>query len=187
MKTLKSKLLIAVLLAFVTVDSCEIFTDEETDKICGENVLNIKVDMPVQYTLTIATNQDYPTAVHKISKATELQFHGYIRKINCNEAEGAYYKLDYTVFPKDKFRIANWPTLGFDVGPQNTFSFANKRDYMSITCKMKLIFDDGRIYESNEIVEKSYRFSDLLMSSSSGAKTITIFLNLPTKWNIVTI
>lgn len=180
----KISLLLSVIISIMTVGSCEIFTDEDTDKICGENVLNIKIDMPVQCLLTLWTNQDYPTAEHKVSKAAELQCTGYIRKIDCNGGENGYYELNYTIFPKEKFTIGVG-TYIFNIGPQNKFSFANKRDYISITYKMKLIFDDGRKYESDEIVKNSDRFSYLVGSSTSSE--IIVFLDLPAKWNTISI
>jgi hypothetical protein len=138
--------------------------------------------MPVQYILQIWTTDTYPTAEHKVSNATELQFHGYIRKIDCNGSENGYYKLDFSIYPKEKFKTGG-TFFNFNVGPQNTFSFSNKRDYMSITYKMKMIFDDGKKYESDEIVENSERFQYLLTTSN----VISVFLDLAAKWNIVTI
>jgi hypothetical protein len=37
MKPLRINLLFAVIVTIMATDSCDMFTDEETDKVCGEN------------------------------------------------------------------------------------------------------------------------------------------------------
>jgi hypothetical protein len=179
MKTFPSFALQLVLLLMM-VCSCNMFTDENTDNICGENVITNPYALPVQYQIDITKDLEYPSTDHRAFQALEIKFRGYIRQMDCNQEEITYEELYFSIYPNEKFGTTDWGFY-FNVGPSYSFTFSNRREYFSITYTMSAIFSDESIYESSEVTEQSNYFSDMMTQGND----LIIFLQSAAIWHKV--
>jgi hypothetical protein len=167
-------------LASIMVNSCNLFTDEETDQQCADNVITVPYSLPVQYQIKITKDLEYPTTDHRAYQAEEIQFRGYIRQMDCMQDEKTYKELYFSIYPKETFDPNDWGFY-FNVGPSNSFTFSNRREYFSITYTMSALFSDETVYESSEVTEQSNYFNDMMTQGDD----IIIFLQNAATWHKV--
>jgi hypothetical protein len=153
MKAIKINLLLAILTAFLTVGSCEIFSDEEADKECQENEIKtpdyreIYINYAVYGPLT-------PAAGHNILEAIDLTFTGNLRRMNCRDDEAEYYPIDWTAHPI--IEATSKVSYNFRVCVIGTcfagLKFYNNAEYVSVAFTMKVKFADGKVFKSSETI-----------------------------------
>jgi hypothetical protein len=180
MKTIPYFKWLLILIVSITGNSCNIFTDEDTDQLCSDNAISVPYSLPVQYQIKITKDLEYPTSDHRAYQAEEIKFRGYIRQMDCSEDEKTYKELYFSIYPGEMFGPNDWG-YWFNVGPSYSFTFSNRREYFSITYTMSALFSDGMVYESSEVTEQSNYFNDMMTQGND----LIIFLQQAATWHKV--
>jgi hypothetical protein len=149
MKPIKINLLLAILTAFLTVGSCEIFSDEDADKECKEN--EIKTPVSREIYINYAVNGLLtPADGRNVLDAVDLTFNGTLRRMNCRDDEAEYYNIYRTAHPISEAINKNY--YNFRVCVIGTLKFYNNAEYVSVAFTMKAKFADGKVYQSSETI-----------------------------------
>ncbi len=79
----------------MTVSSCEIFSDEETDKKCKENELDDPITLIISVDYQINRHENKPNELHNLMDAYQVDFIGTVRKMDCRDDEAEYSGFCY--------------------------------------------------------------------------------------------
>jgi hypothetical protein len=149
------------LLLLALLSACSLFSEEDQDKVCDEGRLHYPLDDTVYYRATFSKNSTYPTAEHNLFGALKVECQGYIRLMDCYDAEISYQDFNNTLYVKAS--IPPGATYcDFNITPDLLFTFNNRQEYLCITYTMIVYFEDGRKYESNELIQTSDRYKYLM-------------------------
>ena len=189
MKPIKINLILAILTAFLTVGSCEIFSDEETDKRCEENKLTSWVEMDIYVNYSVIRIASSADATHNVLDANSLRFTGELTKMDCKYEKVYSIKIDHTVNPSAvstgltsyNFRLKdnrNWAL------PSEYFAtnFINNLDYITVSFSMLATFKDGKKFQSTETTSTTNQFKYW----ASGTTKYTMNMNQTLTWTPVT-
>jgi hypothetical protein len=149
----------ATLLLFLVVlaQSCDLLSDDSTDKKCKENAWPDYRNIKVRLNYIAYSYDNLPDLNHNILDANDLTFEGYIRQINCHGEEADYYTFTSTIYPSILVP-ENAANYTFNMSPEvYDFTFTNNLEYVSVTYKMTASFIDGKVYETTQITETSER------------------------------
>jgi len=157
MYRLKINLFLSILMALMTVSSCEFFSDEETDKKCKENELDAVTTLIISADYQINRHDNKPNESHNLMDAYQIDFIGTARKMDCRDDEDEYIDFVTSCYPADY-------TTGlssFDCTVDNfQFFFTNKLEYVIVTFHLKAYFKDSKIYDSGDLSKASLRIRD---------------------------
>ena len=157
MNQLNIKLLLAILMALMTVSSCEIFSDEATDKKCKENELDDPITLIISVDYQINRNDNKPTELHNLMDAYQVDFIGTVRKMDCRDDEAQYMDFVASCYPSNYTSGQNSFTCSVD---DFQYFFKNKMEYVIVTFYLKAYFKDSKIYDSAELSKASLRIKD---------------------------
>jgi hypothetical protein len=150
----------------ILMSSCNLLTDDDTDKRCKENEASSPVTIPVQVLITFYRYNQLPAQDHNIVDALEVEFHGNIRLIDCYGSESDFKEINHTIYPSE-YTNPQMESYIDNVGPVFYFDFNNAFNYLTVTYTMMAVFADGNIYESAEVSEASLKFSDMELEGGS--------------------
>jgi len=157
MNRLKINLLLSVLMALMTVSSCEIFSDEETDKKCKENELDDPVTLIISADYQINRHDNKPNETHNLMDAYQVDFIGTVRKMDCRDDEAQYSNFVTSCYPVNYTTgLSSFTCVVNDF----QFFFTNKMEYVIVTFYLKAYFNDSKIYDSAELSKASLRIKD---------------------------
>jgi hypothetical protein len=188
MKPIKINLLLAILTASLTVGSCEIFSDEETDKRCKENELKTAVSMDIYVNYNVIRIASSADATHNVLDANSLSFTGKVTKMDCRYKVSENWTIDFTVFPSAvstgltsyNFRLKHmFGGLIIDYFP---LDFYNDLDYITVSFDMLATFKDGKKFKSTETTSTTNQFKYW----ASGTTKYTMNMNQTLTWTPVT-
>lgn len=184
MKPIKINLLLAILTASLTVGSCEIFSDEETDKRCKENELKTAVSMDIYVNYNVIRGASSADATHNVLDATSLRFTGKVTKMDCRYEATENTTIDVTEYPSAvstgltsynfKLKHTFWGTL-YDYFP---ITFTNDLDYITVSFSMLATFKDGKKFQSTETTSTTNQFKYW----ASGTSKYTMNMNQTLTW-----
>jgi len=157
MNQLKINLFLSVLMALMTVSSCEFFSDEETDKKCKENELDDPVTLIISADYQINRHDNKPNESHNLMDAYQIDFIGTVRKMDCRDDEAEYSDFVTSCYPANYTTGLSSFTCKVD---DFQFFFTNKMEYVIVTFYLKAYFNDSKIYDSAELSKASLRIRD---------------------------
>jgi len=157
MNRLKFALLLSILMALMTVSSCEFFSDEETDKKCKENALDDPVTLIISADYQITRHLNKPDEWHNLMDAYQIDFIGTVRKVDCRDDEAEYSDFVTSCYPANYTAGLSSFTCKVD---DFQFLFTNKLEYVTVTFYLKAYFKDSNIYDSGNLSQTSLRIRD---------------------------
>jgi hypothetical protein len=157
MNRLKINLILAILMALMTVSSCEIFSDEETDKQCKENELGAVLPWIVSVDYQINRHDNQPNTTHNLMDAYQVDFIGTVRRMDCRDDETEYRDFVVSSYPVNYTSGLTSYTCKVD---DFQFLFENKMEYVTILFYLKAYFNDTKIYESSDLSKATMRIKD---------------------------
>jgi hypothetical protein len=157
MNRLKFALLLSILMALMTVSSCEFFSDEETDKKCKENALDDPVTLIISADYQITRHLNKPDEWHNLMDAYQIDFIGTVRKVDCRDDEAEYSDFVTSCYPANYTTGLSSFTCTVD---DFQFLFTNKLEYITVTFYLKAYFKDSKIYDSGNSSQTSLRIRD---------------------------
>jgi hypothetical protein len=172
-----SNLILAISLASFSFGGCKAPSDEEAQKQCDDNKLTTVFDRYINVNYEFARGINIPTAGHDALDALTLTITGSVRKMNCLDDESSFDKINCTFYPS---LVANGKSsYKFLLSPgkpaENFFiHFYNKLEYVSVKIYMKVVFSDGKIYQSSETYSNTNRIK---YWSEGDIATYTINMN----------
>jgi hypothetical protein len=182
MRPLKTNLILAIIMSYLTFGSCEPGSDKEADKKCDENKLTTVFDRYIEVNYEFARGINLPAAGHDALDAVELTFTGSVRKMDCRDQESSFFKIDCSTYPsllaKGKTSY-KFPVLPAKPDQSFYFHFYNNLEYISVLYTMRVVFNDGTIYQSTETYSNTNRIK---YWTSGDLATYTINMNGTVTW-----
>jgi hypothetical protein len=157
MNRLNIKLLLAIMMALMTVSSCEIFSDEATDKKCKENELDDPITLIISADYQINRHDNKPTELHNLMDAYQVDFIGTVRLMDCRDNEAEYRDFVASCYPADE---TTGQSSLICMVEDFQFFFTNKMEYVIVTFYLKAYFKDGAIFDSGQLSKASLRIRD---------------------------
>jgi hypothetical protein len=157
MNRLKINLFLSILMALMTVSSCEIFSDEATDKNCKENELDAVLPWIISVDYQINRHDNKPNEWHNLMDAYQIDFIGTVRLMDCRDNEAEYRDFTVSSYPADHTGGQSSYICPVD---DFQFLFANKLEYVIVTFYLKAYFKDGAIFDSGQLSKASLRIRD---------------------------
>jgi hypothetical protein len=144
-------------MALMTVSSCEIFSDEATDKKCKENELDNVITLIINANYQINRHDNKPNELHNLMDAYQVDFIGTARLMDCRDDEAEYVNFVTSCYPSNYTSGQSSFTCTVD---DFQFFFTNKLEYVIVTFYMKAYFKDTKIYDSAELSKATLRIRD---------------------------
>jgi hypothetical protein len=160
--------------------SCETIPDKNDE--CDATKM-IEPQSPVVYLKLFLEYDTLPGQSHYLYKATRAVFSGTITKIYCSGKVSTTFSFSpvYFLSEMDPYYIYN----GFYLDQPYQFNFDNDLDYLLIRAHIKAYFNDGKIYESDEMLKKNY-YKDLKYDVDQMKKYLKLLMPYPMHWTEVT-
>jgi len=167
----------ALIFSFIIFQSCDALETKEDD--CDENKWASPQD-PIISFICIADSKIScaidTAAVRWIKYAESLHFTGNITKIYCSGEISSSFPYNSYFYPDNSSVVYD-----IKVGQAYQFKFQHDKDHLTIVYRIKATFTDGAIYESDELVIKSY-YKDLLRDINTGEYYIQHILQSNMVW-----
>lgn len=157
--------LISIGLIAACLSGCSLLSDDE-DEFCESHRISPSTDASFYLTHVLDEELDHPGLDTRcLAGADEIEFIVTVRNMDCNDIESEYKSFTHYVFPVDDFPVTEveWEC---NISNSIVFNFDNNRDYLSVTYKMRAIFHDGAIYESDETYANSQYYETLIKQGS---------------------
>ncbi len=149
-------MLLAGLSSILIWPGCDsLFDDDDKDEYCEEHKLpDIKTREVFGYYVFTKSSQKEVNGAYSLYRSIEIHYTGVARNMDCSGTESEYQEFSYYVFPQENITI---DSLSFElqVTPPIPFTFNNNRDYVSYSYKLRVVVEDGKIFESEEMYRNS--------------------------------
>jgi hypothetical protein len=164
------------MLTMLFLVSCE--TVSEKNDECDATKM-IEPQSPTVYLKLLLEYDTLPGQSHYLYQAAKAVFSGTITKIYCSgEVSTTFsYSPTYYLSEMDPVYLYN----GFYLDQPYQFNFNNDKDYLLIQARLKAYFNDGKIYESDELLVKIH-YKDLKYDANQLKKYIKLLMPDPTLW-----
>lgn len=174
------KISLIPLLVFIvlsaTLSSCELFADKNED--CDATKMPQSQE-PIIYIRTLL-KLDKKLGDLYIANSEEVQITGSIRKIYCNGKESGNFSINGFLYVDEE--SSAWDLY---LAQPYQYKFDNYKDKLILICRVKVFFENGKIYESSEAHE-DYFFEDIQYDANSWKYYISIELGNNLDWYEVT-
>jgi len=179
---IKMKLLLLplVISLFMVTSSCE--TSSDTGSQCETTVLGNqeKINVYVKFSLN---NSKLPGDNHYLYKSTTFSINGSLTQINCGGSMGSTIPVEIEL----NFNLSDSAGIsqGIYLDTYYPATFNNSKDYILFAAKFKAGFNDGKIYESDDIAFNSI-YSEIRFDSIQSVSYIDYQLPVSVHWYQVT-
>jgi hypothetical protein len=161
-----------ILLTLLLITGCDIFKDnnDECDKTkwaeLKEPVVTLRLDSTGSF--------DDGNNTYSIVNAVTANVSGSITKVYCSGESGGSFNYNTTFYPKDsEYNVLT----SIKIGQDYQFKFENDKDYLQLIFRARYSFDDGKTFESSEVVKKVY-YSDIMIDVNSMENKILMNIDL---------
>ena len=158
MKTLFQLTGVLILSLMLILNSCETI---ETETECDASKW-AQAEEPIVYYYNNFTYPILCDSTHEIDDSDHIQFLGTVTKIYCSGEVSSSFPYNSTYYTD--------PSVYNDdikMGQGYQFKFQNDKDHLMVQYRIKVFFDDGYIFESEEIFLKIY-YKDLAIDIYDG-------------------
>lgn len=168
-------LLVFIVLS-ATLSSCELFADKNDD--CDATKMP-QTEEPIIYIKTLLKLNKKLGDLY-IANSDEVQITGSIRKIYCNGKESGNFTINGFLYVDEESSASD-----LYLAQPYQYKFDNYKDKLILICRVKVFFENGKIYESSEAFE-DYFFEDIEYDANSWKYYIPIMLGDNLQWYEVT-
>ncbi len=164
---------VVMAMIMTSIIACDILPNKNED--CEAKRWDEEVEVVVSPKFFVyATNIDEN---HPLSAAVKIQFSGSIQKVLCSGDSG--FKTAFTsAFSGNQLSLYVYQS--FD-GQQSKFFFENDEEHLNVIWRVKVYFNDGSVFETDEMIQNVY-FKDLFaLNLSSYNKYFELYLQ-DSKW-----
>lgn len=169
---LVTKLSVIVVITNLLLCGCDILPgkNEECEASKWKEEIEVLV-RPVFYIYATNVADGY-----SLSSATKLTFNGSTQRILCSGDSG--FKTAFTnTFSGNQLSIYVYQVFNGDLVK---FYFGNDKDHLNVIWNVKAYFNDGSVFESDELIQNVY-YKDIGSYSYSAYKYFELYLN-DVKW-----
>jgi len=151
-------------LALFSITACEEMATDQNDDCEKTKMPDVKEPaLIIKVVLLNDTIQHDPA--HIARKALTGLFTGTVTKVYCDGTLSGSFDVNTTVYPAEYTQ--DYLDAGIKVGQAYQFKFANKKDYILVVLRLKETFQDGKKYQSGDVIKKFY-YEDLLYDYLNG-------------------
>jgi hypothetical protein len=124
-------------------------------------------------------NTTLPGNELEIYDANSLDIEGVLTQISCEGAPG----VSFTINPTADFSVMSHDSIakGFFLEGFNPFTFVNSGDYLLLSAKLKAHFNNGRVFDSDEI-SLLVTYPDLGYDSVTSVSYMEAIIPTSTHW-----
>ncbi len=152
---------------FVLLIQCDILPDKNDD--CEKNNWKEPVEALIYPRFVLYENNI--DAGHSLQGAQKIMISGNIQRILCSGEAGFSTTFSKT-FTEN---VAVYVMLYLD-GEITKFYFQNDKDHLNVIWRVKVTFNDGKIFESDEMIQNIF-YKDLNYNGTSIYKSYLVYLD----------
>lgn len=147
-----------VLISIFVFNSCETI---ESESECDASQWT-QAEEPIFYYYNKFTYPILCDSAHELSNSDRIQFLGTVTKVYCSGEVSSTFPYNSTYYTDALVYNSD-----IKMGQGYQFKFQNDKDHLWVQYRIKVFYDDGYIFESEEIFPKIY-YSDLSMDIYAG-------------------
>ncbi len=131
---------------------------------------------PIVYLLFSAPGYDLPDS-HYFYAASKVVFSGTVTKMDCPDEVTFTVTYNSAFLPEGPTGTLSYLANGVYCPQPYPFTFDNENDYLLVSCRLHAYFEDGKIYESDEMLN-SYFYPDIKPDTSAARQYILVMFPL---------